>query len=213
MRHSRSDTRAPANPIANTAASSANRPCGIFGLFALQALRRWIGQYSSESYLNVWLLRQPFIPDRRSLVLAYLFPIAFSLHLLEEFVLPGKGEDWFRLYRPRFADRYTEAYFFKVNAIGFAGAALVPLGLFDYRGGYSLGGIFGNMIFASTLLANAYYRVRGSIETKRYSPGTITGVVLYIPLAVTFYANCCGRKQPISLRRSSALALDHKCSA
>src|SRR5882762_3733057 len=41
VRHSRSDTRAPANSIANTAASSANRPCGIFGLFALQALRRW----------------------------------------------------------------------------------------------------------------------------------------------------------------------------
>jgi hypothetical protein len=137
--------------------------------------------------LVAWLLRQPFIPDRRSLILAYLFPIAFSFHVLEEFVLPGKGEDWFRLYRPRFAHRYTEAYFVKVNAIGFAGAALVPLGLFDYRGGYSLGGICGNMIFASALLANACYHVRGSIETKQYSPGTITGLVLYVPLAMAFY--------------------------
>src|SRR5271165_1325453 len=41
VRHSRSDTRAPANSIASTAASSGNRPCEIFGLFALQVLRRW----------------------------------------------------------------------------------------------------------------------------------------------------------------------------
>jgi len=137
--------------------------------------------------LVAWLLRQPFVPDRRSLILAYLFPIAFSLHVLEEFVFPGNGEDWFRLYRPRYAHRYTEAYFVKVNAIGFAGAALVPLGLLDYRSGYSLGGIFGNMIFASALLANTYYHVRGSIETKRYSPGTVTAVVLYAPIATAFF--------------------------
>lgn len=137
--------------------------------------------------LVAWLLQQSFIPDRRVLILAYLFPIAFTFHVVEEFVFPGKGEDWFRLYRPRFALRYTEAYFVKVNAIGFAGAALVPLGLYDYRGGYSLGGIFGNMIFAAAMLANAYYHVRGSIVTKQYSPGTITGVVLYVPLAIAFY--------------------------
>jgi len=140
-----------------------------------------------EVALVAWLLRQPFIPDRRSLILAYCFPIAFTFHVLEEFILPGKGEDWFRLYRPRFASRYTEAYFVKINAIGFAGAALVPLGLLDYRGAYSLGGIFGNMIFAAALLANAYYHVRGSITTRRYSPGTLTGIVLYVPIAVAFY--------------------------
>ena len=138
--------------------------------------------------LVAWLVRQAFVPDQRSVILAYLFPIAFSLHVLEEFVFPGNGEDWFRLYRPRFAHRYTEAYFVKVNAIGFAAAALVPLGLLDYRGGYSLGGIFGNMIFAAAMLANAYYHVRGSIATRQYSPGTITGVVLYVPLAIALYA-------------------------
>jgi hypothetical protein len=135
-----------------------------------------------------WLMRQPFIPDQAALFLAYLFPIAFSLHVLEEFIFPGKGEDWFRLYCPRFAQRYTDAYFVKINALGFAGAALVPLGLLDYRGGYSIGGIFGNMIFASTLLANAYYHVRGSFKTKQYSPGTATGVVLYLPIAIAFFA-------------------------
>ena len=76
--------------------------------------------------LVAWLLRQPFIPDQRSLILAYLFPIAFSFHVMEEFVFPGKGEDWFRLYCPRYAQRYTEAYFVKVNAIDFA-CALVEV--------------------------------------------------------------------------------------
>jgi len=137
--------------------------------------------------LAAWLQRQPFTPDRLGLILAYCFPVAFTFHVVEEFIFPGKGENWFRLYRPRYAQRYTEAYFVKVNAIGFAGAALVPLGLLDYRSGYSLGGIFGNMIFAAAMLANAYYHVRGSIETKQYSPGTITGVLLYVPIAVAFF--------------------------
>ena len=39
--HSRSDMRASANSIANTTTSSATLPCGLFGLFALQELRRW----------------------------------------------------------------------------------------------------------------------------------------------------------------------------
>jgi AraC-type transcriptional regulator N-terminus/Bacterial regulatory helix-turn-helix proteins, AraC family len=37
----RSGTKAPANSIANTVASSANLPCGIFGLSVRQALRPW----------------------------------------------------------------------------------------------------------------------------------------------------------------------------
>jgi hypothetical protein len=41
VRHSRSDMRASANSIANTATSLANRPCGLFGFFALHELRRW----------------------------------------------------------------------------------------------------------------------------------------------------------------------------
>jgi Protein of unknown function with HXXEE motif len=138
--------------------------------------------------LGAWLLRQSFIPDQHSLILAFLFPIAFSFHVLEEFVFPGRGEEWFRLYRPEFASRYTEAYFVKVNAIGAAAAALVPLGLFDYRGGFSFGGVAANMIFASTMLANAYYHARGTIELRRYSPGVITSLVLYVPLAMALYA-------------------------
>src|SRR5216683_7689729 len=41
VRPLRSDTKVPASSAANTAASSANRPCEIFGRFALQELGRW----------------------------------------------------------------------------------------------------------------------------------------------------------------------------
>ena len=139
--------------------------------------------------LVVWLRKQSFIPDQRSLILAFLWPIAFSFHVFEEFVFPGKGEAWFRLYRPQLASRYTEAYFIKVNAIGAAAAALAPLGLFDYRGGFSLGGVYACMLLSSMMLFNAYYHLRGTIETKQYSPGTVTSVVLYIPLAMALYAH------------------------
>jgi len=139
--------------------------------------------------LVAYLFRQPFVPDRYTLILAFLWPIVFSFHVMEEFIFPGKGEEWFRLYRPEFASRYTETYFVKVNAIGAAAAALVPLGIFDYRGSYSSAGIYANLVFASAMLFNAYYHVRGTIETKRYSPGAVTGVVLYLPLAMALYAH------------------------
>src|ERR1022692_130738 len=41
VRPLRSDTKAPANSTESTAVSSANPRCGIFELFARQALRRW----------------------------------------------------------------------------------------------------------------------------------------------------------------------------
>jgi hypothetical protein len=41
VRALRSDTKAPANSSANTAVSSANHPCGIFGPFARRAVLRW----------------------------------------------------------------------------------------------------------------------------------------------------------------------------
>ena len=41
VRPSRSDTKALANSTANTAASSGNRRCEIFGLFGHRALRLW----------------------------------------------------------------------------------------------------------------------------------------------------------------------------
>src|SRR5438552_8108846 len=41
VRPLRSDTKVPANSIANTAVSSANHRCGTFGPFARRAHRRW----------------------------------------------------------------------------------------------------------------------------------------------------------------------------
>jgi len=52
----RSDTKAPTNSIVNTAVSSANHPCGIFGLCAHQALcpssRSAVGKALSDRVAN-----------------------------------------------------------------------------------------------------------------------------------------------------------------
>jgi hypothetical protein len=87
-----------------------------------------------------------------------------------------------------FAARYTADYFVKVNAIGGAATALAPLGLFDYRGGYTFGGAHACLLLTAMLLFNAWYRLRVAIATKSYSPGLVSGLALYLPLAVAIWA-------------------------
>ena len=37
------------------------------------------------------------------------------------------------------------------------------------------------------LAANGIWHLRGVVKTRRYSPGVITGIILYLPLAVYGY--------------------------
>jgi len=103
--------------------------------------------------------------------------VAASLHLFEEYVWPGGFPDWYRRYKPARAHRLTRGFFLAGNslllgvccAVGFLRSMpfirLVWLGL------------------AALLATNAIWHLIGSLKTRSYSPGVVTGLVLYVPMA------------------------------
>ena len=124
------------------------------------------------------------INDKYGLMLIMLQPVFFSLHVIEEFYFPGGGMKWFSINKPEYHEAFTPDYFFKVNAIPLALSYLVSLGSFTYQGSYSFIGLrawFAMMIFFSI---NGIFHLRGTIRTGLYSPGMITGILLYFPLTI-----------------------------
>ena len=136
----------------------------------------------------LFLLRHNTAGSHAAVWLVFALPLAFGLHVFEEFVFPGGASDWFRSYRPQFTAAYTPSYFFRINALPLVLSLGVSLGAFDYRGGFSSAGIRAWLAFVCIQGFNAIYHIRGAIETRNYSPGMVSGILFYLPLAVFSFA-------------------------
>lgn len=107
--------------------------------------------------------------------------VAASLHIFEEFVFPGGFLAWDRRYRPQYARSIGARFAVIANALllvlciqtGFLGARPEGVALW--------------LAVTALLFTNALYHLRGAIAGRSYSPGVVTGVLLYIPLAVAGY--------------------------
>jgi hypothetical protein len=53
-------------------------------------------------------------------------------------------------------------------------------------------GVAGWLTVTALLFTNAIWHVVGAVKTRSYSPGVLTGLVLYVPLAVYGYARLLG---------------------
>ncbi len=120
---------------------------------------------------------------------------AAILHIVEEFVWPGGFGDWDRTYRPLICQSITPRLHVVVNSLLIAVCMSVGLtGLGE--AGVAVGGIHLRSAIPSNyagaswialvalLFSNAIFHFVGTIQSGRYSPGLITGVLLYIPLAI-----------------------------
>ena len=120
---------------------------------------------------------------------------AAILHIVEEFVWPGGFGDWDRTYRPQIRQSLTPRLHVVVNSLLIAlcmSVGLTGLG----KAGVTVGGIHLRsaipsnyagaswIALAALLFWNAAFHFVGTVQTERYSPGLITGVLLYIPLAI-----------------------------
>ena len=104
--------------------------------------------------------------------------LAAGLHIVEEFLFPGGFADWDRAYRPEFAKTITPRFHIIVNGLLLilcydAGA------LIDKPAGVALW-----LTLAALLATNGIWHAMGALRTDRYSPGMITGMGLYVPLAI-----------------------------
>jgi len=100
-----------------------------------------------------------------------------ALHIFEEFVWPGGFLAWHRTYRPDLATSITPRFAVIGNLV--LVAATVVLGIMGPSWSRSLSLWF---VLAGILAGNAVWHFIGALRTHRYSPGCVTGVLLYLPL-------------------------------
>lgn len=122
-------------------------------------------------------------------LLAWSLFLSVALHNVEEFGWPGGFPRWYRAYRPRFATSMTTRFFIIVNGIALLMCALAALFIANPFGV----GLW--LMFAALVAANTLFHVRGCLATKSYSPGTVTALALYVPLAVYGYAHYIATRQ------------------
>jgi hypothetical protein len=107
---------------------------------------------------------------------------AAALHIIEEFVWPGGFAAWYRQYHPAIARSVSARYLVIVNAILLGVCALAGVLGFTPRGA----ALF--LTILAVLFGNAIFHLAATIRLRRYSPGVVTGVLLYLPLGVYGYS-------------------------
>jgi hypothetical protein len=110
-------------------------------------------------------------------------PLVFaSLHIVEEFVWPGGFKAWYQRYRGVHVGSITTRFLVIMNAA-------MLLACWDAAvSGRSPANLPLWMGMAGVLASNGIWHIFAAIRSKSYSPGVITGTLLYIPLAIIGYA-------------------------
>jgi hypothetical protein len=99
-------------------------------------------------------------------------------HMFEEFVLPGGFMSWYSRYRGSEATSVNPRFLVIINfvllAVCFnAGLAAQKSEALPYW-----------LAIVAVLCSNGVWHIWAAIRSHGYSPGMITGVTLYIPLAI-----------------------------
>jgi hypothetical protein len=116
-------------------------------------------------------------------VFLWLPLFAIAAHMVEEFVWPGGFAKWYRAYPPGYSTTVSARLLIIVNAV-FVGLALLPPLLGATPQGFAYW-----VVVVAIAAANALFHLRATIVTRRYSPGVVTGLALYLPLAVVGIAD------------------------
>lgn len=104
---------------------------------------------------------------------------AVSLHICEEFVFPGGFPEWYRRYRPN-VSRITTRFLVLING------ALVAMCVVAGAMRNSLG-IFYWLLVSAIVAANGCWHLWASYRSRAYSPGMVTGLLIYVPLFLVGY--------------------------
>lgn len=126
---------------------------------------------------------------------------AASLHIVEEFFLPGGFAEWDRRNRPDYARTITRRLHIIVNAL------LLLLCLQVATLGFTAAGVATWLGLMALLASNGLWHLVGAIRTRSYSPGMVTGLLLYLPLAIYGYAGFLRSGQASLVTALAALAI------
>jgi len=105
---------------------------------------------------------------------------AASLHVLEEFAWPGGFARWYKNYRGH-AQSVNRRFLFIINA-----GLLVTLLESALAGRTPIGPPL-LLTFSAILFSNGCWHLWASYKSHSYSPGVVSGTLLYLPLLVFEY--------------------------
>jgi hypothetical protein len=108
----------------------------------------------------------------------WLPALAVAAHLIEEFVWPGRFMTWYRQYPTGYTTEVSTRFVVIINLVLVALALLPPL-LGPTPRGFAIW-----IVVACVGAANAVFHIIAVMRTRQYSPGVVTGVVAYLPLAI-----------------------------
>ena len=123
--------------------------------------------------------------DKNVILVLWALPIAFGLHVFEEFIFPGGLQRWIRAYK---SNPKSDYYYFVLNAATWVVALVLALKP-------SVAGLYVCAGFIALLAGNSVSHIRGTLQKKQYCPGTASGVALLLPLFVVshWYLLSCRR--------------------
>lgn len=107
--------------------------------------------------------------------------LAACLHVFEEFAWPGGFPRWYRKYRGN-ARSVNGRFLVIINA-----GLLITLFEGAVAGGTAIG-VALLLTFSAILFSNGCWHLWATYKSNSYSPGVISGTLVYLPLAVFEYA-------------------------
>src|SRR5271157_5827876 len=108
--------------------------------------------------------------------------VAASLHICEEFLVPGGFLAWYRRYRTD-PSRISRRFLAIVNAVLLAVCCNIAL-----LGRTPLGITYW-LTISALLCSNGNWHAWASFNSRTYSPGLVTGVAVYVHLAILGYSH------------------------
>jgi len=111
--------------------------------------------------------------------IAWFLPVAFLLHLLDEYFIGAGFAGWFSML---FKASLSESNFIVINAAGFAIVLIIAIL-------YTIGKV-NNFVLAtvgSLFFINGIIHPLASFLSATFSPGTITGVIIYLPFGLIVF--------------------------
>ncbi len=110
---------------------------------------------------------------------AYFLLAAVVLHLIEEYAL-GDFLGWFRRVAPSLAPAMTTRWAVGMNAGFLIGVAIAVS---------PLGHPLVVLAMAALCAINSLLHLVMSVRTRSWSPGVVTGILLYVPLAAYYFVS------------------------
>lgn len=128
---------------------------------------------------------------------------AATAHIIEEFGWPGGFTAWYRKYRPEIASSISRPFLFWINAALLFGCFSVGV-----DGPTRFGPPF-FVVMIALLATNGLFHLRAVVRTRSYSPGVVTGTLLYIPLGIYGFAAMLPRMSVASAITSAAIGASY----